>query len=82
MRGVRESSQMAWNGLGMKWEPAARPGDVGWVYILTLQKLAIGGKKLAVMTYRPQNLRAQARSLRGPGPPRKRVEPLWVFKTT
>jgi len=58
MRGVRESSQMAWNGLGMKWEPAAWPGDVGWVYILTLQKLAVGGQKLAIRTYRARNLHA------------------------
>ena len=48
---------MAWNGLGVKWELAARSGDVGWVYILTPQKLAVEGQKLAAMTYRARNLR-------------------------
>ena len=46
-RGVRESSQMAWNGLRVKCEPAAWPGDVGLVYILTPQKLVVGGKKIS-----------------------------------
>ena len=73
---------MACEGFGMVGASAAIPGGVGWVFIATPHKLAIAVQKLAVMTYRPQNLRAQARSLRGPGPPRKRVEPLWVFKTT
>jgi len=41
---------MAWNELGVKWEPAASPGGVGWVYIDLIPKLAVVGKKLAVMT--------------------------------
>jgi hypothetical protein len=40
-RGVKESSQMAWDVLGMVWRSAASLGDVGWVYIATPQKLAI-----------------------------------------
>jgi hypothetical protein len=32
---------MAWNGLGVKWELAASPGGVGWVYIDLIPKLAI-----------------------------------------
>jgi hypothetical protein len=49
-RGVRESSQMAWNELGVKWQPAASPGGVGWVYIATPHKLAVAVQKLVVMT--------------------------------
>ena len=30
---------------------AAKPGDVGWVFIATPHKLAIAVQKLSVMTY-------------------------------
>jgi len=32
---------MAWNELGMKWEPTASSGGVGWVYIDPILKLAV-----------------------------------------
>ena len=41
---------MAWNELGMKWEPAASSGGVGWVFIATPHKLAVAVQKPAVMT--------------------------------
>jgi hypothetical protein len=41
---------MAWNILEVKWEPAASPGGVGWVYVATPHKLAIAVQKLAVMS--------------------------------
>ena len=41
---------MAWEGFGMFGASAATPGDVGWVFIATPQKLAIAVPKLAIMT--------------------------------
>ena len=49
-REVRESSQMAWEGFGMFGASAASPGDVGWVHIDPILKLAVAVQKLAVMT--------------------------------
>ena len=40
-REVRESSQMAWEGFGMFGASAASPGDVGWVHIDPILKLAV-----------------------------------------
>ena len=54
---------MAWNGLGMKWELAAQLGDVGWVYILTLQKLAIITNRLG--TSMARSLSVNGRNHRG-----------------
>ena len=41
---------MAWEGFGMFGASAATPGDVGWVFIATPQKLAIAVQKVAIMT--------------------------------
>jgi hypothetical protein len=32
---------MTWNKLGVKWEPVASLGGVGWVYIDPIPKLAV-----------------------------------------
>jgi hypothetical protein len=48
-RGVRESSQMAWEGFGMVGASAASPGGVGWVFIPTPNKLAVAVQKLTVI---------------------------------
>jgi hypothetical protein len=69
---------MAWNELGVKWEPAARPGDVGWVYIYT--------HPTKTSCWRSKTSRYDLQTLEPPctgvEPPHKRVEPPWIFRTT